>query len=346
MAKSLILLLPTLCVAWAQQITPGALQSTDEVAFAASKGNNVALQQLRTRAEQGNAEAQGDLGVLYYGGQGVPKDLAQAAAWYRKAAEQGLASAQSTLGALYYRGEGVSQDFGQAEAWFRKAADQGLASAENFLGLMYSAGDGLLPQDIVVAYMWFNLAAAHGHKSAMIERARAESQMTPQQVALAQTLSRDREVALARLSRVRKPAQQGPASAQGALANKRFVPMLQEGGVYKVPVFINDQITLNFVLDSGAADVSIPADVVTTLMRTETITQSDFKGAQTYTLADGSTKSELTFRIRSLKVGDVVLQDVMGSVANQNGDLLLGQSFLGRFKSWSIDNTKHVLVLQ
>ena len=81
-------------------------------------------------------------------------------------------------------------------------------------------------------------------------------------------------------------------------------------------------------------------------MRTGTITQSDFIGVQAYTLADGSTRSERTFRIRLLKVGDVVLQDVMGSVANSNGDLLLGQSFLGRFKSWSVDNAKHNLVLQ
>jgi len=90
----------------------------------------------------------------------------------------------------------------------------------------------------------------------------------------------------------------------------------------------------------------VPADVVTTLMRTGTINQSDFIGAKKYTLADGSTTSSPTFRIRSLKVGDIVLQNVMGSMANVKGDLLLGQSFLCRFKSWSIDNARHVLVLE
>jgi peptidyl-prolyl cis-trans isomerase A (cyclophilin A) len=132
----------------------------------------------------------------------------------------------------------------------------------------------------------------------------------------------------------------------GAMGSRKFVPMLQEGGVYAVPVLINDAITLKFVVDSGAADVSIPADVVTTLMRTGTINQSDFIGARKYTLADGSTTSAPTFRIRSLKVGDMVLQNVMGSMADAKGDLLLGQSFLGRFKSWSIDNANHVLVLE
>jgi len=132
----------------------------------------------------------------------------------------------------------------------------------------------------------------------------------------------------------------------GVLNAKNHASMVNEGGVYKVPVLINDTITLKFVVDSGAADVSIPADVVLTLIRAETITQSDFIGAQTYTLADGSTTSSRTFRIRSLRVGDIVLLDILGSVADTNGDLLLGQSFLGRFKSWSIDNTSHTLILE
>jgi peptidyl-prolyl cis-trans isomerase A (cyclophilin A) len=141
-------------------------------------------------------------------------------------------------------------------------------------------------------------------------------------------------------------AQRQPPSNLGATDDKRTFPMLREGGVYVVPVVINNAITLNFVVDSGAADVSIPADVVTTLMRTGTITKSDFIDAKTYTLADGSTTSSPTFRIRSLKLGDIILHDVMGSVANVKGDLLLGQSFLGRFKSWSIDNAKHALILE
>ena len=51
---------------------------------------------------------------------------------------------------------------------------------------------------------------------------------------------------------------------------------------------INDAITLDFIVDSGAADVTIPADVVLTLMRTKTLKETDFLGEQTYVLADGS----------------------------------------------------------
>src|SRR5271169_6300490 len=63
-----------------------------------------------------------------------------------------------------------------------------------------------------------------------------------------------------------------------------------QGGIRLVPVRINDAITLNFLLDSGASDVVIPPDVFLTLMRTGTIKKTDFMGAVTTALADGSTQ--------------------------------------------------------
>jgi hypothetical protein len=104
-------------------------------------------------------------------------------------------------------------------------------------------------------------------------------------------------------------------------------------------------ITLDFIVDSGAADVSIPADVVMTLMRTKTLKETDFLGEQTYVLAEGSKVPSQTFVIRSLKVGNKVLENVNGSVASVHRSLLLGQTFLSRFRSWSVDNTKHALLL-
>jgi len=117
------------------------------------------------------------------------------------------------------------------------------------------------------------------------------------------------------------------------------------GGVYVVPVLINDAVTLKFVIDSGAGDVSIPADVVLTMIRAGTLTDADFIGQRTYLLANGSTNIQKTFRIRSLKVGDKVVENVTASVAPERGVPLLGQSFLSHFKSWSIDNTTHALLL-
>jgi clan AA aspartic protease (TIGR02281 family) len=136
------------------------------------------------------------------------------------------------------------------------------------------------------------------------------------------------------------------ASVSSSSSGATLIPVKASGGgTFVVPVLINKTITLNFVIDSGAADVSIPADVVMTLVRTGTLQHSDFIGTQTYRLADGSTVPSATFRIRSLTMGNLVIENVTGSVADVKGDLLLGQSFLGRFKSWSIDNARQALVL-
>jgi aspartyl protease family protein len=123
------------------------------------------------------------------------------------------------------------------------------------------------------------------------------------------------------------------------------VQSVSEAGTFKVPVLINGVIELHFTVDSGASDVSIPADVVMTLLRTGTLKESDFLGTKTYVLADGSTVPSPTFRIRTLKVGDRIIENVIGAVADIKGSLLLGQSFLGKFNSWSIDNGRQVLLL-
>ena len=124
------------------------------------------------------------------------------------------------------------------------------------------------------------------------------------------------------------------------------IALIKEGGTFKVPVLINGTLPLNFTVDSGAAHVSIPADVVTTLVRTGTITNADFLGDRTYGLADGSTVKYKTFRIRQIKVGDRVIENVLGTMADVNGSLLLGQSFLSRFKRVSFDYSLGVLVLE
>ncbi|MBO0734603.1 MAG: sel1 repeat family protein, partial [Methylocapsa sp.] len=61
------------------------------------------------------------MGWLYYQGNGVTQDYAQAMAWRREAADQGYADAENNIGWLYDHGEGVAQDYTQAIAWYRKA---------------------------------------------------------------------------------------------------------------------------------------------------------------------------------------------------------------------------------
>jgi clan AA aspartic protease (TIGR02281 family) len=130
-----------------------------------------------------------------------------------------------------------------------------------------------------------------------------------------------------------------------SLVQAESIPLIHESGTYQVPVLINDKISLNFTVDSGAADVSIPADVFSTLSRTGTITNSDLMDKQVYELADGSEHRSQRFRIRSLRVGNLELHNVVGSVAPSAGSLLLGQSFLERLDYWSFDNQRHLLIV-
>jgi TPR repeat protein len=133
----------------------GVLAGWDEGVAAYDSGDYAtALKELRPLAEQGEASAQGNLGVMYAKGQGVPQDYKEAVKWYRKAAEQGDATAQNNLGGMYFDGKGV-------------------------------------PPDYVQAHMWFNLAGAAGNDEAVKKRDMVAEQMTPTQIAEAQKLARE-----------------------------------------------------------------------------------------------------------------------------------------------------------
>jgi aspartyl protease family protein len=112
------------------------------------------------------------------------------------------------------------------------------------------------------------------------------------------------------------------------------------------PVVINNAIKLNFVVDSGASDVSIPAGVFSSLVRANTVTRGDITGTRNYKNADGEVFQSQTFIIRSLKLGNLEAPNVQAKVSSSNAPPLLGQSFLKRFKSWSIDNSTQELILQ
>jgi TPR repeat protein len=95
----------------------------------------------------------------------VCRDEVVAAEWYRRAAEQGDASAQNNLGIMYANGQGVPQDDELAVHWYRLAAEQGHALAQYNLGGMYNSGRGVA-RDTVRSYMWMLLAADAGDSSA------------------------------------------------------------------------------------------------------------------------------------------------------------------------------------
>jgi len=106
-------------------------------------------------ADEGDsANAQFALGLRYFSGQGVPEDLVQAAAWYRRAADQGHRAAQNLLASMYYYGKGVPQDNALAAYWFRKAADQDVGMAQLMLGNLYHQGRGVSRDDSRAVQWW------------------------------------------------------------------------------------------------------------------------------------------------------------------------------------------------
>lgn len=124
------------------------------------------LGELSAKANAGDMAAQVELADRYYAGNGVSKDLKQAATLYNKLADNGVAQAQMTLALMYIRGEGVAQDNEKAHHWLIQAAEQRLAPAQYFLGLAYAEGHGVEINNIT-AYMWFEIAAAMDHKDAL-----------------------------------------------------------------------------------------------------------------------------------------------------------------------------------
>ena len=87
--------------------------------------------------------------------------------WIRKSADQGNADAQCNLGFAYSVGRGVEKNQKEATKWFLKAADQGNADAQCNLGAAYFHGIGII-KDVQAAYGWFLLATAGGNKEASL----------------------------------------------------------------------------------------------------------------------------------------------------------------------------------
>lgn len=123
------------------------------------------------------------------------------------------------------------------------------------------------------------------------------------------------------------------------------VPLYKRGGVYTLPVRVNGVVTLNFVLDSGASEVTVPADVALRLLQTGTISRNDFLPGQRYRLADGSVLNGSRFTIRELELGGFKITNVPAVVVPETGSRLLGQSFLSRVPHWTIDNERHLLII-
>jgi TPR repeat protein len=116
-----------------------------EAGLVAYQANDLPLayKEFLAAAEEGHADSQFNVALMYERGIGVGKDEKDAVVWYGKAASQGNASAQFNLGVLYEHGSGTQVDFAKANEWYRKASVQGDALAIGNLGMLYVRGQGV-----------------------------------------------------------------------------------------------------------------------------------------------------------------------------------------------------------
>ena len=161
----------------------------DGVAAYERKDYFTAAKLMRVAADQGDADAQFNIGMMYEDGQGVIQDYKEAVKWYRLSADQGYASAQYNLGLMYAQGQGVTQDYKEALKWYRLSADQGDPLAQSNLGVSYVTGQGVT-QDYVCAHMWFNIAASSGNTLAESNRDKVAKKMSKTQIKKAQKMAR------------------------------------------------------------------------------------------------------------------------------------------------------------
>ncbi len=155
---------------WLALQAPGGAQAEalDAARAAYQRGDyDLALQSLRPAAEHGDAAAQFLLGILYYNGQGVERDLAASTRWYLAAARQGHAAAQFNLGNAYRFGRGVAQDLGQALRWWEAAARLGLANASHNLAVHYLQAPRT-PAEQALGLAWLRHAAVRGWMDARV----------------------------------------------------------------------------------------------------------------------------------------------------------------------------------
>lgn len=143
-----------------------------------------ALSKIQKDAEQGNLQAQYDLGWAYW----QRNEPQKALPWLKAAAEHGHADAEYLLGSAYLTGQGVVQNYRTALEQFTKAAQNGHLEAQYKLGIFHRDGLGTQP-DKETSYLWLNIAAARGHPDALRYRDKLAAIMTAEELSRAQEAS-------------------------------------------------------------------------------------------------------------------------------------------------------------
>ncbi len=123
------------------------------------------------------------------------------------------------------------------------------------------------------------------------------------------------------------------------------IPLQAKGKSFYLPVRINGTITIPFLLDTGATALALPSDVASTLIRAGALREGDLLSDARVTLADGSTQVRPRVLIREIRVGNQTATNVAATINPAAAEPLLGQAFLSRFGSITLDYRRNMLVL-
>ena len=148
-----------------------------------------AVKYLQLAANSGNGPAMAAYANMLENGEGVITDFKNAAIWYEKALNSGVTNAAHNLALMYETGRGVEQDYKMAFGLYKQAAEIGILQAQVNLGILYARGLAST-QDFERAHMWFNIAAANGHQSALKFRERISTKMSRNAISDAQKMAK------------------------------------------------------------------------------------------------------------------------------------------------------------
>ena len=154
-------------------------------------------------AEQGNAKAQNNFGIMYKEGKGVPQDYKEAIKWYRLSAEKNNPTGQYYLGKMYAMGQGIEKDYQTAIKLYNFSAEQRNSEAQKALGDLYASGEGV-PEDHLLARMWYELCLANGVDNSLNCIESLEKIMTSSQIEKAKELAKNWKPATDRRQSARK----------------------------------------------------------------------------------------------------------------------------------------------
>lgn len=188
-----------------------------------------ALNAWHRAAQQGDSDAEYNLGQLYRLGHGVKISYPTAQSYYLKAAQKNHPLAQLNLGTLYYSGNLGSDQQENAFYWLQKAAKNDNAAAQWMIGIMLFNGQGV-SQDSIAAYSWLTLASEQHHPQATLDQAKLKTVLSAQQLELANILTnafKQKKVAAAAIQQqeedafywLQKAAEKGDAHAQWMIGN-------------------------------------------------------------------------------------------------------------------------------